>query len=153
MNNTKTSNKRHGNYYLLVGLCIIISLLFLTGCFLKSGTNSTESELPVTASSEIAETEIAAAGSTGSENSPGENTSATDLQGKDNTKDTTTAAEAGEAGQDKDSITDETTAGTNSDGQSSDSTDGTAGQSDLAGSEGQDIKITMKSPEINLQII
>ncbi len=54
--------------------------------------------------------------------------------------------------------------GTNSDGQSSDSQnpdesqpsntpDETAAQNDLSGSEGQDIKITSKAPEISLQVI
>jgi lipoprotein-anchoring transpeptidase ErfK/SrfK len=164
MNNIKSSSKRHGIFNRLVGLLIIISLLFLTGCSVKASTGSAESELSGTAPSKIAETDTAAAGSTGSssgENSSGENVAANDSQGKNNTKDTTAASEVG---QDKDSATDETTAGTNSDGQSSDSQntgdsqssnnpDGTTGQKDPAGSEGQDIKITPKAPEISLQVI
>ncbi len=151
MNNTKISNKRHRNFTTIVGLLIIISLLFLSGCSLTGGKGSTESELSGEATSEIAATETSAAGSAGSENSSGDNALAADSQGKDNTKDTA-AAEA-ETGQSKDSATDETTADTNSDSQSSNNPDETTGQDSLAGSEGQDIKVTLQAPEISLQII
>jgi hypothetical protein len=73
MNNIKSSSKRHGIFNRLVGLLIIISLLFLTGCSVKASTGSAESELSGTAPSKIAETDTAAAGSTGS--SSGENSS------------------------------------------------------------------------------
>jgi hypothetical protein len=64
MNNIKLSVKGHGNFNRLVGLLVIISLLFLTGCSLKASTGSAESELSGTASSEIAENDTTAAGNT-----------------------------------------------------------------------------------------
>ena len=150
INNTKAN--------LLIGLFIIISLIFLAGCSLKGSTISAENELPKPASSEIAETETGADDNNSSENNSGENVSGNDSPGKENTQDDTA-----KTGQDTDSLPDEP-GGTNQGEQSSDSQnpgenqpsnipDKTAAQKDLSGSEGQDIKITPKAPEISLQVI
>ena len=150
INNTKAN--------LLIGLFIIISLIFLAGCSLEGSTISAENELPKPASSEIAETETGADDNNSSENNSGENVSGNDSPGKENTQDDTA-----KTGQDTDSLPDEP-GGTNQGEQSSDSQnpgenqpsnipDKTAAQKDLSGSEGQDIKITPKAPEISLQVI
>jgi hypothetical protein len=146
---------------ILAGLFVTILIIFLAGCSLKGSTSSAEDDLSDLASSTISQTQTEVSGSTGSENNSVENIEATDSQDKDNTKNTTTATETLQG---KDPATDETTAGINSDGQSGDSQntgdsqssnnpDGTTGQNGVSGSEGQDIKIILKAPEISLKVI
>jgi hypothetical protein len=173
INNAKGSNEEHSNYKscgyiartplsffkLLTGLFIIISLLLLAGCSLKGSTGSAENELSNPASSEIIETKTGADNNISSENNAGENIEVNDSQGNKNTPDDTA-----EAVQNTDSLNDET-GSTNNEGQSSSDAqnpdesqpsnipDETAAQNDLSGSEGQDIKITPKAPEVSLQVI
>jgi lipoprotein-anchoring transpeptidase ErfK/SrfK len=151
INNTKTT--------LLTGLFIIMSLIFLAGCSLKGSTNSAENGLSNPATSAISQTQTGASVSTGSENNAGENIEANNSQGGENTID-----DSSKTGQGTDSVTDETTGGTNSGSQSGASQntdesqpanvpDETAAQNNQSGSEGQDIKITPKAPEVSLQVI
>jgi len=151
INNTKTT--------LLIGLIIIILLLFLSGCSLKGNTVSTENDLSNPASSAISQTQTGVNDSTGSENNAWENTDVNNSQSGENS-----SGDTAKTGQVTDSVTDGTTGGTNSDVQSSDSQNPdesqssntpaeTKAQNNQSGSEGQDIKITPKAPEISLQII
>jgi hypothetical protein len=162
-NNNDSSNNRRRKpavlfFNLLIGLIIIISLIFFPGCSTKGSTGSAENDLSNPASSGIAETETGASGSINSENNSVENIAVNDSEGKKNTAENTA-----DAGQDTASVIDETVS-TNNDGHSGDSQnpdesqssnvpDETIVQNDPAGSEGQDIKITPKSPEISLQVI
>jgi hypothetical protein len=144
---------------LFTGLFIIILLIFLAGCSLKGITNSAENDLSNPASSTISQAQTEVSGSTGSENNAGENIDADNsLDGENTLNDTA------QTGQDTDSVTEETTTSTNSDRKSGDAknpgesqpakiTDENAAQNGLSGSEGQDIKIILKTPEISLQVI
>ena len=151
INNTKTT--------LLIGLFIIISLIFLAGCSLKGSTSSAENDLSSPASSAISQTQTGASDSLSSENNAVENIDDNNSQVGENTLDDTA-----KTGQGTDSVTDETADSTNSGSQSGASQnpdenqpanipDETAAQNNQSGSEGQDIKITPKAPEISLQVI
>ena len=149
--NTKTT--------LLIGLFIIVSLIFLAGCSLKGSTSSAENDLSNPASSTILQTQTGVSDSISSENNAVENIDDNNVQGGENTLDDTA-----KTGQGTDSVTDETIGSTNSGNQTGDSQnpdesqptnipDETASQNNQSGSEGQDIKITPKAPEVSLQVI
>jgi lipoprotein-anchoring transpeptidase ErfK/SrfK len=151
INNTKIT--------LLTGLLLIIILTLLSGCSFNGSTDSAENELSAPASSAISQTQTGVSNSTSSENNAGEDIESDNSQGVENTSEDTA-----KTAQVTDSVTAETTGGTNSGEQSGNSQNPddskpsnipaeTTAQKDLGGSEGQDIKITPKAPEISLQII
>jgi Uncharacterized protein conserved in bacteria len=160
-NNTGSINGQPGFLFanLFVFMLILTLLLFfLPGCSLKGSKSSAENDLSNPTSSEVAETEKGTDDNTSGKNIQGDSTVEKDSTGNENTKDSTAEAQP-----DTGSVSDKTDSSNNggqskdSQGtdksQSSNSPNETAAQNNPAASEGQDIKITPKAPELSLQVM
>ncbi len=157
-----TKNSMAGRIFfnLSVGLLIMITLIFfLPGCSFKGTANPAENTISDAGNAEDADSKSGVPEGGAITDNPGENTGENNSSGKTGSEIKPEDTDNGGSGTKNTESTDtvkETEPGksqsTTVDGSIS-STDETAAQSDPASSEGLDIKITLKAPQVSLQVM